>query len=109
MDYFQDDIFKDLPATGLYLVNNNTGTGKTHFTVKGMVKNALDPDFTRKQVFCTGIWNNIPVKELKDEYKRLDAEDRYEQDVVVITSVFSSVQDNWNTYHPDIPDALSKT
>lgn len=86
MDYFNESIFRYIPETGLYLVNHNTGTGKTTATIKGMHRLARDSSFHRRQLFVTGMWNNIPVKELQAEYNIAGDGPYFEQEVLVIRS-----------------------
>lgn len=106
MNYFEDDVFKNLPEFGLYLIDHNTGTGKTRETVKGMVRFCLDESFKRRQVFCSQQWKNIPIDDLENEFKAQHASKEFERRVLVIRPLLENIRDMLQDNEASIPTAL---
>lgn len=109
MNYFEDDVFKNLPEFGLYLIDHNTGTGKTRETVKGMVRLCLDESFQRRQIFCSQQWKNIPVEDLKKEFSLHNASEKYERSVLVIRPLAESIEQELPQHEASIPPVLRES
>jgi hypothetical protein len=106
VNYFEDDVFKDIPESGLYLIDHNTGTGKTRETVKGMVRLCLNESFQRRQIFCSQQWKNIPVEDLRKEFATQNASEEFERRVLVIRPLLENIRDELKNHGVSIPASL---
>ncbi len=109
MNYFKDDVFRKVPEFGLYLIDHNTGTGKTRETVIGMVRLCLDASFKRRQVFCSQQWKNIPVEDLKKEFAKQNASEEYERSVLVLRPLAENIELELPRHEAAIPPTLRES